>query len=440
MKPRTPQPQQPIATQTTQAPREGTVGAACRRIHATADAFARDPASPAQEAGRAGYLAWASLVVAELLATPEGDCALDGLATASDLVAGAMWIADRQQMVADAIPDKKAPEHTKAMERATFLRALVTALPDVPDVGDARAITRLWTTVTANLVALCTSGRMPPKMQPPYLNELLMWSREATWIAAFELVLQREFQEWLDEVVPTEEPCATCGVQGTATQPNGSHPQAGTVACFTHRLMLPPIDRPPPGDEAPQAVASVVVVELDGRRLYVTRGAGAEFPGGKRQPGETARAAAARELREETGAGCPAEDLNFVAVVSAHDGQPMAVYRVDAEHVRITGNALTGGAWRGPEGDCAFMPDALAADAHRKDYLDAWRGILTALRDAEAAPTASPAPGLRPRAAMIFGEQRRPGRIESNTPGAEVAVDGEPIDGVRAVDYASDPK
>ena len=54
-------------------------------------------------------------------------------------------------------------------------------------------------------------------------------------------------------------------------------------------------------------VAAVALIDADGRVLLAQRPAGKqlaglwEFPGGKREPGETAEGALARELREELG-------------------------------------------------------------------------------------------------------------------------------------------
>jgi 8-oxo-dGTP diphosphatase len=61
-----------------------------------------------------------------------------------------------------------------------------------------------------------------------------------------------------------------------------------------------------PGSHPPQAAASVVSV-ADGRLLLVRRGPASSqagtwaLPGGRIEPGERARDAAVRELREETG-------------------------------------------------------------------------------------------------------------------------------------------
>lgn len=402
----------PPAPPTEQAPAEGTVAWGFRRLHVACAAIVKAGEAPAPVINRAGYVAWLSAVCAELLATPTGGCALEGLARAQDFVGGAMWIADRWQMVADAIPDKQAPEVRRSLERATVLRAMVSELGDVGEEGDMMAIVRLWSTMTANFVALCTSGKVPPKMQAPYLQETIAWSREATWIASFDLILQREFMEWIDSVVPTEEKCPHCGTVGTAASPNGSHPTTGAVACFAHRNFLPPIDRPPPGDEAPSAPISVVVVTSEeGRRMYVRGPNLWSLPGGKRKEGETARQAAAREVGEASGLVVNVDALEFAGITSSHDGQQMAIFVCGVDALRCPdGSMISEGAWTCSGGECVFMPDALAIDAYRKDWRDAYRGILTLVRERAAAPVAtSPLPDVRrqrPAAEFTFGEQR----------------------------------
>lgn len=57
---------------------------------------------------------------------------------------------------------------------------------------------------------------------------------------------------------------------------------------------------------SPISAASAVVRDEDGRLLLVLRGRGPNagrwsLPGGKKEPGESSRRTAARELREETG-------------------------------------------------------------------------------------------------------------------------------------------
>lgn len=78
--------------------------------------------------------------------------------------------------------------------------------------------------------------------------------------------------------------------------------------------------------------ASLVVVTHDGAVLLVfdSRRKHWELPGGMREPGETARQAAVRELREET--GIDTADLSFAAVAEFDLTRPerrelLAVYR-----------------------------------------------------------------------------------------------------------------
>jgi 8-oxo-dGTP diphosphatase len=76
----------------------------------------------------------------------------------------------------------------------------------------------------------------------------------------------------------------------------------------------------------PLLVAAAALVDADGRVLVQRRPPGKqhadlwEFPGGKLEPGETAEAALARELREELGIGVAAADLLPVAFASEPGG------------------------------------------------------------------------------------------------------------------------
>lgn len=104
-------------------------------------------------------------------------------------------------------------------------------------------------------------------------------------------------------------------------------------------------DRPP----HPQAVfgVGVLVLDADGRVLLGRHRAGTwELPGGKVDPGESVRAAAARELREETGLVTEPDEvrvfamlhdelrglnrITMAALVTRHRGTP---YVAEPQHV-----------------------------------------------------------------------------------------------------------
>src|SRR3954451_8848815 len=98
---------------------------------------------------------------------------------------------------------------------------------------------------------------------------------------------------------------------------------------------------PPPDDGRPAPVecAGAVVRDERGRLLLVRRGrppaAGLwSLPGGRIEPGETAAAAAAREVREETGLEVEIGAVLITAIVG--DG----VFRVQDFAARVLGGEL----------------------------------------------------------------------------------------------------
>ena len=89
-----------------------------------------------------------------------------------------------------------------------------------------------------------------------------------------------------------------------------------------------------PSPRRPVHRAAIVVLEREGRWLVQRRAEGGllaglwEFPGGHLDPGETALAAARRELREETGwAAGPLEELGTVRHAYSHFAVTLQVFR-----------------------------------------------------------------------------------------------------------------
>ncbi|MFF0588463.1 NUDIX domain-containing protein [Streptomyces sp. NPDC003781] len=95
--------------------------------------------------------------------------------------------------------------------------------------------------------------------------------------------------------------------------------------------------------------ADTVVTTTDGRVLLIERGWDPHkgkwaLPGGHVDPGETSRAAAARELAEEAGLYATEAELDQVGVYDAPDRDPRGRYVTVAYHLLvIPGTPITAG-------------------------------------------------------------------------------------------------
>lgn len=139
------------------------------------------------------------------------------------------------------------------------------------------------------------------------------------------------------------------------------------------------------GEDCLEAKASVVFVFDAEKRLLLARGPSWSLPGGKREPGETAAEAAARELGEETGLKTSGWPLHFVgaAPIAGDPGSLMAVYVAsNAEFKTLE--------WEVAEGACRMTSFREAFEIYREDWRKAFRAAAALVRRAAAAEPARP--------------------------------------------------
>jgi 8-oxo-dGTP diphosphatase len=108
--------------------------------------------------------------------------------------------------------------------------------------------------------------------------------------------------------------------------------------------------------------ADVVAIDPDGRVLLIERGwdpfeGYSALPGGHVDPGETSRAAAVRELLEETGVEVTKDDLTLIGVYDAADRDPRGRYISAAYLARVPAGT------RAVAGDDARAADWFPLDA-----------------------------------------------------------------------------
>lgn len=157
---------------------------------------------------------------------------------------------------------------------------------------------------------------------------------------------------------------------------------------------MPPASEPAGGAAKPELTVAAAVLRRDGKILICRRAPGGscsllwEFPGGKREPGETLRGCAAREVREELALSVRPEGL-----ICRTD----YTYPDRTVHLRFFEAEILGGTLRrSVHRELRWvLPEELGA----YDFCPADRDVIGRLsgRAGEEAPPAGPRPEKRGR-------------------------------------------